>query len=64
MVNTININEILSIPKQKLIFNDSNQLNWETNWNFGEKGSYDNHKITDIKKVIKENHNDVRRINL
>jgi hypothetical protein len=27
VVKTININEILSIPKEKLIFKDSNQLN-------------------------------------
>ena len=64
VVKTININEILSIPKEKLIFKDSNQLNWTKNWNLGENGSYANHKITEVKKVSNENHNEIILINL
>ena len=37
VVNTINNNEILSIPKQKDIFKDSNQETFVMNCSLGEK---------------------------
>jgi hypothetical protein len=37
VVNTINNNEILSIPKQKEIFKDSNQETFVMNCSLGEK---------------------------
>jgi hypothetical protein len=45
------------------MFKASNQGNTTKNWNFGERWSYDNHKIIDTKKVESENHNATIRIN-
>ena len=62
VVNKIKSIEILSTPKKKFIFKNSNHKNLSTNWNLDKKKSNFNHNITEKIKVNREKINATFRI--